>query len=210
MFCGLWLALEGNAFASGARLTHLGHLMADEAAGENAPELSLNFGSGIRFGSISIDLESTRLENIQSRFGGALHTHGAAVGQVTWLCYMIHAPAGKRSTIWFITSSPGSGPDAHLIGLIALQQVDASKSDGCTALPAGTATLTLGVPSLGTTPAELKRHFGQLPYDKLRNVYYDSVRAVAGETGKSVYQRLAYVVTQKRIVVGVAVAQTTN
>lgn len=210
LLSGLWLAFEAAAFAGDARLTHLGHLMADEAAGENAPELPLDFGLGIRLAGTAIELEKTRLEDIQSRFGGALHSHGAASGETTWLCYTASpAPQAKRSTIWLIATSVASGVASHPLGILAIQQVDAGATDGCAPLPKNAGGLMLGVPALGATPAQLKAQFGQLPYDKLRNIYYDSARSASGMPGKSVYQRLAYVVA-KGVVVGVAIAQTTN
>jgi hypothetical protein len=56
-----------------------------------------------------------------------------------------------------------------------------------------------GVPAIGGTAAELKAHFGSLPY--VHNQYYDSTRAATNGGGKAIYQRLAYAMSKSGKVV---------
>lgn len=185
--------------------------MADEAAGENAPELKLDFWQNVAFEGLPIEAEKTRLEDIQKRFGGSLHAHDAAAGTVTWLCFAKRAAATTRAwTVWFVSSIAASVPHGHPVTLIAVQEINAGASDGCAAAPRDSSPPTFGVPGLGGRAVKLKAHFGQLPYDRVHNVYYDSVRPLGDGSGKSVYQRLGYIVTKRGMVVGVAVTQTTN
>lgn len=215
LLAALLLSLEWVAptlsFAAEAKLSHLGHLMADEAAGENAPELKLDFWQNVAFEGLPIEAEKTRLEDIQKRFGGSLHAHDAAAGTVTWLCFAKRAAATARAwTVWFASSTAGSEPHGHPVTLIAVQEINAGASDGCAATPSGSSLPTFDVPSLGSRAVNLKAHFGQLPYDRVGNVYYDSVRPLDDGSDKSVYQRLGYIVTKRGMVTGVAVTQTTN
>jgi hypothetical protein len=181
--------------------------MADEAADENAPILRLDLIGSVSFGDKRIIFEQTKLEDVQMRFGGTMHDHDSASGKVIWLCFVRPVTAtGKPETIGFVLATALAAD--HAVTLVAVQQVDAGKTDDCAAEPMGVNSIAFGVPALGA--ADLKAHFGQVPYDALRNVYYNSVRPTGDASGKSIYRRLGYAVTRRGIVVGVSVSQITN
>ena len=118
--------------ADGPRLTRLAHLMADEAAGENAPILRLELIVSLSFGEKRIIFKQTKLEEVQLRFGGTIHDHDSASGKVIWLCFVCPVTAtGKPVTIGFV-SATGSADD-HAVTLVAVQQVDAGKTADCAA-----------------------------------------------------------------------------
>ena len=57
----IWTLSSLSSIASDAKLTHLAHLMAEAAVGENAPELAVDLEAGTRLGKVSLRFESTTL-----------------------------------------------------------------------------------------------------------------------------------------------------
>lgn len=205
----LWSLLSIQANASDAKLTHLAHLMAEAAVGENAPELSADFTSGALFGKTPLHFETTTLAGIQRMVGGKGHAIDEATDEVTWLCYTRQATSTKEppETVWFISNATGAPVS---LNMVVVQQVDAAKDDGCASVTREFVFPSFGVPAIGSTAGEIKAHFGTLPYDKVHNLYYDSTRPATDGSGKSIYQRLGYALSKSGIVVGVALGQTTN
>jgi hypothetical protein len=204
----LWPLSGLQAAAAEAKLTHLAHLMAEAAVGENAPELTADFASGAVFGNLPLRFETTTLADIQRLKGGAGHALDEATQHVTWLCYTRHAEAKEPAeTVWFISNANGAPVS---LNMVVVQQVDAAKDDGCAIVAHDFVFPSFGVPSIGRTAAELKSHFGILPYDSVHNLYFNSTRPTSDGGGKSVYQRLAYAMSKSGLVIGIALGQTTN
>ena len=204
----IWTLSSLSSIASDAKLTHLAHLMAEAAVGENAPELAVDLEAGTRLGKVSLRFESTTLADIQIAHPGPGHAVDEATGKVTWLCYTLARSAkGPPETVWFISSA--LGPPV-VLNMIVVQMVDASKDDGCATVTQDFVFPTFGAPCIGSTAAELKTHFGSLPYDNVRNVYYDATRPTSDGSGKAIYQRLGYALSKAGTVVGIGLAQVTN
>jgi hypothetical protein len=205
----IWTLSSLSSIASDAKLTHLAHLMAEAAVGENAPELAVDLEAGTRLGKVSLRFESTTLADIQIAHPGPGHAVDEATGKVTWLCYTRPARSKKEppETVWFISSA--LGPPV-VLNMIVVQMVDASKDDGCATVTQDVVFPTFGAPGIGSTAAELKTHFGSLPYDNVRNVYYDATRPTLDGSGKAIYQRLGYALSKAGTVIGIGLAQTTN
>ena len=204
----LWSLSSLAAAAAEAKLTHFAHLMAEAAVGENAPELTVDFTSGAMFGNLPLRFEATSLAGIQRLDGGVGHAIDEATGEVTWLCYTRHASAKQPAeTVWFISNATGA---PVILNMVVMQQVNAGKDDGCASVTKDFVFPKFGVPAIGSDAAELKAHFGTLPYDNVHNLYYDSTRPATDGSGKSIYQRLGYTMTKTGIVTGIALTQTTN
>ena len=204
----LWSLSSFAAAAADAKLTHLAHLMAEAAVGENAPELTADFTSGTMFGNLPLRFEATSLAGIQRLDGGVGHAIDEGTVEVTWLCYTRHATAKQPAeTVWFISNATGA---PVILNMVVMQQVDAAKDDGCASATKDFVFPKFGVPAIGSGAAELKARFGTLPYDNVHNLYYDSTRPATDGSGKSIYQRLGYAMTKTGIVTGIAVTQTTN
>ena len=60
--------------AAEVKLTHLAHLMAEAAVGENAAELTSDFTSGATFAKMPLLFENTTLADIQRLHGGIGHS----------------------------------------------------------------------------------------------------------------------------------------
>jgi hypothetical protein len=205
----LWSLSSLEAAAADAKLTHLAHLMAEAAVGENAPELTTDFTSAVMFGNLPLRFEATTLAGIQRLDGGTGHAIEEATDEVTWLCYTRHAASAKEpaETVWFISNATGA---PVILNMVVVQQVDAAKDDGCASVTKDFVFPKFGVPAIGSAAAELKAHFGTLPYDNVHNLYYDSTRPMTDGSGKSIYQRLGYALSKSGIVSGIALSQTTN
>ena len=205
----LWLLSSFAAAAADAKLTHLAHLMAEAAVGENAPELTADFTSGAVFGKMPLRFETTTLADIQHLNGGAGHAIDEATDEVTWLCYTRHTTSAKMppETVWFISNATGAPVS---LNMVVVQQVDAANDDGCATVTPDFVFPNFGVPTIGSTAAELAAHFGILPYDNVHNLYYNSTRPTTDGSGKAIYQRLGYALSKSGIVVGIALTQTTN
>jgi hypothetical protein len=205
----LWSLSSFAAAASDAKLTHLAHLMAEAAVGENAPELTADFTTGAVFGKVPLRFETTTLAGIQRRNGGVGHAIDEATDEVTWLCYTRPAtPAkGPPETVWFISNATGAPVS---LNMVVVQQVDAAKDDGCATVTPDFLFPNFGVPTIGSSAPALRAQFGTLPYDNVHNLYYNSTRPTTDGSGKSIYQRLGYALSKTGIVVGIALTQTTN
>ena len=205
----VWSLSSFPASAADAKLTHLAHLMAEAAVGENAPELTADFTSGTGLGTIPLIFETTTLASIQHLDGGSGHAIEEATDEVTWLCYTRHATSAKPlpETVWFISNATGA---PVILNMVVIQQIDAATDDGCASVAPDFVFPSFGVPAIGSTAAELQSHFGTLPYDNVHNLYYDSTRPTTDGGGKSIYQRLGYAMSKGGVVAGIALSQTTN
>lgn len=188
------------------QLTEFAGLVFSGIVGEEAPELTMDFTAGTTLGGAPLVFEKTHLEDLQKQFGGTLQTGGGDTGP-TWLCLTRHArtKADTPQTVWFISSSADHG-----LGMVAVEQVDAARKDGCATAPAGFDFPKFGVPMAGASLADLKTRFGAFKRDKQGNVYYASARPLNDGSGNTVYQTLGYRVTRKGVVTGLTMGQTTT
>jgi hypothetical protein len=101
----------------------------------------------ITVGSVAVDLQRTRLRDLQKAFGGTIQQTSDA----TWLCYH----AGDTNS-WFISNALGG---QEFVMMVA---VEASSKTPGDCEPAGDKFKppVFNVPGLGAGSADLKAHFG--------------------------------------------------
>ena len=191
------------------KLSNFADLVFDGTVGENAPVLDLDFAPGATLGALPLAFEKTRLADIVALDGGTIHTQ--ADSSATWLCYTRHAATPKETptTVWFTAGSTG-GAAADALGMVVVENVDASRASGCTTAPSGLAFPAFGVPAIGASLRQLSGKFGSARRDRQGNVYYDSARPLNDGSGNTVYQTLGYRVTRAGKVVAISLGQTTT
>jgi hypothetical protein len=152
--------------------------------------------SSIRAGKLRIELQRTRLADVQRAFGGTIYEEKGA----HWLCY-----ATPQAATWFMSNSLGGG---EFIMMVAAQAGPAAGS--CDPAPAGFAIPDFGVPGLGASAAELKTRFGAAPLGSHSDVSYRVDRPSKDGLGTANdAQYLGYVVKGGRVV-GLGVGETTT
>jgi len=204
-------AITGDPALPGPKLSNFADVVVAGIVGESAPEVDIDFAAGTTIGQMPIAFEKTTLDLIQGSYGGLLHTQGDAGNAVTWLCYTQHAKtkADIPTTVWFISDNEMAG-GTDTVSTIVVENVDASKVSGCATASKTFVFPTFGIPSIGASPADLQAKFGALKRDRQHNAYYDSTRPVGDGSGKSVYQKLGYVISKKGTVSGLALSQVTT
>lgn len=193
------------------KLSNFADLVFDGFVGENAPELSADFAAGLTLGTLPLQLEKTRLSDIEAAFGGQQHSQGDPANGATWLCYTQHARTklDTPKTVWFIADDKTAAPGQTLT-LIVVEDVDAGKVSGCLTAPKTFTWPAFGVPTIGATLPDIEAKLGPSPKDRQGNVYYTSTRPLSDGSGKSVYQTLGYVLNRKGAVLGLSLSQVTT
>ena len=123
---------------------------------DNARLLAAPPVSTIAAGKLTVTLEMTRLEEVQSAFGGTVQNDGETGNGITWLCY-----AAADATLWF-SAFTGDGTVSQVTS-----DADTSHAatSGCSQAPAGLTTIDYGIPGLGTPLAEFTARFGTVDDD---------------------------------------------
>lgn len=110
--------------------------------------------SGIKVGSLSVKLQTTKLADVRRKFGGTILTTGDA----SWICYH----NGEAAT-WFLSNALGG---QEFVMMVAVEATGRMPGD-CEAAPDGFALPDFGIPSLGAATAELKATFGAASGNKI-------------------------------------------
>jgi len=195
----------------GPKLSNFADVVVAGIVGESAPEVDIDFAAGATIGPMPLAFEKTTLDQIQGTYGGLLHTQSDAARAVSWLCYTKHArtKADTPVTVWFISDN-GMAGRTDTVSTVVVENVDASKASGCATASKTFAFPSFAVPSIGASPADLKAKFGVLKRDRQHNAYFDSTRPVGDGSGKSIYQKLGYVISRKGTVFAIALSQVTT
>jgi hypothetical protein len=101
----------------------------------------------ITVGNVVVDLQRTRLKDLQKAFGGTIQQTADA----TWLCY--HA---ADTNSWFISNALGG---QEFVMMVAMEASSKSPGD-CEPAAGKFKPPVFNVPGLGATSADLKAHFG--------------------------------------------------
>lgn len=110
----------------------------------------------ITVGGQRIALEHTRLADLVKHFGGAIHSQGDAGDSIDWVCYS-DATAGR--TFWFASDEMGGSGKAVMS--FALAAGDGGREgNGCDKPSAPIGKITLNLPSLGDSVADINRALG--------------------------------------------------
>ena len=123
---------------------------------DNARALPALPVSTITAGNLTVTLEKTPLEDVQSAFGGTVQNDGEAGNGITWLCY-----AATDATLWF-SAFTGDGTVSQVTSDADTAHAATS---GCSQAPAGLATIDYGIPGLGAPLADFTAKFGTVADD---------------------------------------------
>ena len=156
--------------------------------------------SSVRAGKVRIDLQHTRLSDVQRTYGGTIYEEGEGLGIARWLCYQ-----GPQSTTWFMSNSLGGG---DFIMMVATQAGGACGC--CDAAPANFSPPELGIPGLGASLAQRKATFGGAPLGSHSDVSYRSDRPARDGLGTATAAQYIGYVVRGGTVVGVGVGETTT
>jgi hypothetical protein len=155
--------------------------------------------ASVELGKMRVQLQRTRLSDIQRVFGGTIYEEGHDMGAAHWLCY-----AGPKATTWFMSNMLGGG---EFVMMAAVQAGPPAGS--CDAAPASLPLPEMGIPGLGASTAELKEKFGSATLGSHSDVSYRSDRPAKDGLGTaSDAQYIGYVV-RGGTVVGYGVGETT-
>jgi hypothetical protein len=106
--------------------------------------------STIRAGRLRVELQRTRLSEVQRAFGGTIYEQGSGMRAARWLCY-----EGPEASTWFMSNIEGGNEFVMMVA------TEAGGADGsCDRAPADLGVPDFGIPGLGASLDQLKAHFG--------------------------------------------------
>ena len=155
--------------------------------------------TGVQTGRLHIQLQRTKLADVQKAFGGTLSTEGQGMGAAHWLCYQ-----SPKATTWFMSNMLGGG---EFVMMVAVQS--GAGGGSCDTAPAGFAEPQLGIPGLGAPIAELKEKFGAAPLGSHSDVSYRADRPAKDGLGTANDAQYIGYVVRGGTVVGFGVGETT-
>jgi hypothetical protein len=199
----------GSAQADNGRLSGMGANLFGNSFFHFGQSNLKNFPvSAIRAGRLRIDLQHTRLSDVQRAFGGTILAQGSGMGAAHWLCYETDGAKGTQAArVWFMSNVLGGG---EFVMMVAAEATGGGGGGGCSPAPRGFAIPELGIPGIGSTTADLRGHFGSAQVGSHSDVSYRSDRPARDGLGTaSDAQYIGYVVNGG-VVVGVGVGETTT
>jgi hypothetical protein len=123
----------------------------DKANLEKAPVGTIDAGK------LKVQLQRTKLKDVQKAFGGTIQTDGEGAGRADWLCY-----GSENANVWFISNALGG---YEFVMMVAAEAGKPSKA--CDAAPADFTVPNFGIPGLGAASADLKATFGAASGSKI-------------------------------------------
>jgi len=112
----------------------------------------------IGVGKLTVQLQRTKLKDVQKAFGGTIRREGDGAGRADWLCY-----GAEGANMWFISNALGG----YEFVMMVAAEVASKPSKSCDAAPAGLTAPNFGIPGLGASTAELKDTFGAASGSKI-------------------------------------------
>lgn len=110
--------------------------------------------SEIVVGGLEVKLQSTKLADLQKRFGGTI----MSAGDATWICY--HA---DDANTWFMSNALGGQEFVMMVAVEAASKMP----NGCEEASDSFALPDMGIPGLGAATAGLKETFGAASGNKI-------------------------------------------
>jgi len=143
--------VAGPALAAAGHLGGMGaNLFGDSFFHFNKQNLKTFPVSTIHAGRLRVELQRTRLSEVQHAFGGTIYEQGSGMRAAHWLCY-----EGPQATTWFMSNVEGGDEFVMMVA------TEAGRADGsCDRAPADLGILDYGIPGLGASLDQLKAHFG--------------------------------------------------
>ncbi|WP_069910146.1 hypothetical protein [Devosia insulae] len=112
----------------------------------------------IGVGKLTVQLQRTKLKDVQKAFGGTIQRGGDGAGRADWLCY-----GAEGANVWFISNALGG----YEFVMMVAAEAASKPSKSCDAAPAGLSAPNFGIPGLGASTAELKATFGAASGNKI-------------------------------------------
>ncbi|KQU99689.1 hypothetical protein [Devosia sp. Root105] len=112
----------------------------------------------IGVGKLTVQLQRTKLKDVQKAFGGTIRREGDGAGRADWLCY-----GAEGANVWFISNALGG----YEFVMMVAAEAASKPSKSCDAAPAGLTAPNFGIPGLGASTAELKATFGAASGSKI-------------------------------------------
>jgi len=112
----------------------------------------------IGVGKLTVQLQRTKLKDIQKAFGGTIRRDGDGAGRADWLCY-----GAEGANVWFISNALGG----YEFVMMVAAEAASKPSKNCDAAPAGLTAPNFGIPGLGASTADLKATFGAASGSKI-------------------------------------------
>ena len=112
----------------------------------------------IGVGKLTVQLQRTKLKDVQKAFGGTIRREGDGAGRADWLCY-----GAEGANMWFISNALGG----YEFVMMVAAEVASKPSKSCDAAPAGLTAPNFGIPGLGASTADLKATFGAASGSKI-------------------------------------------
>jgi hypothetical protein len=197
LLAGIW---AGSAHADDGKLGGMGaNLFGNSFFHFGAPNLKGFPVGDVSLGRVRIDLQHTRLADVQKAYGGTIYEQGAGMGIARWLCYQ-----GPSSSTWLLSNSLGGG---EFIMMAATQSGPASGS--CDAAPAKFPEMAAGIPGIGASTAQLTAKFGAAPVGSHSDVSYRADRPAKDGLGTANDAQYIGYVVRGGTVFGYGVGETT-
>ena len=153
--------------------------------------------AAISVGKLRVQLQRTRLAEVQRVFGGTIYQEDHGAGAAHWLCY-----EGPQATTWFMSNMLGGG---EFVMMVATQAGPASGSCDRADVPVP----QMGIPSLGASLADLKARFGSAVVGAHSAVSYRVDRPAKDGLGTASDAQYVGYMMRGGTVVGVGVGETT-
>lgn len=112
----------------------------------------------IGVGKLTVQLQRTKLKDIQKALGGTIRRDGDGAGRADWLCY-----GAEGANVWFISNALGG----YEFVMMVAAEAASKPSKNCDAAPAGLTAPNFGIPGLGASTADLKATFGAASGSKI-------------------------------------------
>ena len=190
----------GAAQADSGRLAGMGaNLFGNSYFHFGQPNLKAFPVGAVTLGKVRIDLQHTRLEQVQKVYGGTIYQEGSGMGVARWLCYQ-----SPSTTTWLMSNALGGG---EFIMMAAVQAGAAGGS--CDSAPAKFPELQAGIPGIGSTTAQLQAKFGSAPMGSHSDVSYRVDRPAKDGLGTASDAQYIGYMTRGGTVVGWGVGETT-
>lgn len=143
--------------ASAAGLSGMGQAIFGNSFNFSKANLEKPPVKAIGVGKLTVQLQRTKLKDVQKAFGGTIQREGDGAGRADWLCY-----GTEGANVWFISNALGG---YEFVMMVAAEAGKPSKS--CDAAPAGFTAPNFGIPGLGASTADLKATFGAASGNKI-------------------------------------------
>ena len=112
----------------------------------------------IGVGKLTVQLQRTKLKDVQKAFGGTIRREGDGAGRADWLCY-----GAEGANMWFISNALGG----YEFVMMVAAEAASKPSKSCDTAPAGLTAPNFGIPGLGASTADLKATFGAASGSKI-------------------------------------------